>query len=256
MIANSVKKNNTIFIGMLFVLVLLFVSIAFLSVYLVRSSNFVLYKMVLNIILIVAIFTSCFIFMNTIMIIRLLNGKNISSISRKWVQLSLRFIYPNTINLSRLFRLDKDRIRSVFSELNNRLIMSSSIHVRAEEILILLPHCLQKSRCPYKITNHIENCKRCGLCDVDQLISLKEKYNTKLFVATGGTLARKVIKEMKPKAIIAVACERDLSSGILDVKNIPVIGILNERPEGPCVNTRVNIEKIEKTIQYFMSEGE
>ncbi|QEK13606.1 DUF116 domain-containing protein [Crassaminicella thermophila] len=250
------KKNNNIFIAMLFLLVLLLVSIAFLSVYLVKSSNFVLYKMVLNIILIVATFVSILIFINIIIIIKLLNGKNISSISRKWVQFSLRFIYPNIINLSRLFRFDKDIIRSVFSELNNRLIMLSSIHVSPEEILILLPHCLQKSSCPHKITNHIKNCKRCGFCDIDNLIALKEKYGTKLFVATGGTLARKIIKEIKPKAIIAVACERDLSSGILDVRGIPVIGVLNERPEGPCVNTHVNVQKIEEIIQCFIAEGE
>ncbi|TCO78980.1 DUF116 domain-containing protein [Marinisporobacter balticus] len=254
MIKNSIKKNDVFFITILFLLIIVSSIVAVLSFYLVHSSNMVLYKIFLNILVIVTTFISLLLFMNGIIIIKLLKGKSISCISRKIVQISLSFIYTNTVNLSRLLGLDKNKIRSVFSELNNRLILLSNTHVVAEEILVLLPHCLQKSSCPHKITNHIDNCKRCGLCDIDKLIELKEKYNIKLFVATGGTLARKIIKETKPKAIIAVACERDLSSGILDVKNIPVIGILNERPEGPCVNTRVNLKKVEETIQYFITE--
>ena len=59
-------------------------------------------------------------------------------------------------------------------------------------------------------------------------------------------------KGKKPKAIIAVACERDLTSGIQDVFPLPGIGVLNERPFGPCFNTRVDISKVEDTIKYFL----
>jgi len=63
-------------------------------------------------------------------------------------------------------------------------------------------------------------------------------------VATGGTLARRLIVEIKPTLILAVACERDLVSGILDAYPIPVYGILNQRPHGPCNNTTVDLEKV------------
>lgn len=253
MVKNPIKKNDVFFMTMLFLLIIVFVFIAVLSFYLVHSRNIVLYRTFLNIIVIVATFVSALLFINGIIIRRLLNDKKISYPSRKMAQYFLRFIYVNTVNLSRLLGLDKNKIRSVFAELNNKLMLLSNIHVDAKDILVLVPHCLQKSSCPHKITNRIDNCKRCGLCDIDKLITLKETYNVELFVATGGTLARKIIKETKPKVIIAVACERDLSSGILDVKSIPVMGVLNERPEGPCVNTRVNVKKVEETIQYFIS---
>ena len=75
-----------------------------------------------------------------------------------------------------------------------------------------------------------------------------------LVVATGGTLARQLVAKARPKAIIAVACERDLTSGIQDVFPIPVIGIFNERPFGPCFNTRVDIDRVEEAIQ-LLAEG-
>ena len=66
----------------------------------------------------------------------------------------------------------------------------------------------------------------------------------------GGNAARKKIKELRPRLIIAVACERDLLSGFREVnKQIPVIGFPNKRPEGPCKNTCVDLSEIEATIQ-------
>jgi len=71
-------------------------------------------------------------------------------------------------------------------------------------------------------------------------------------IATGGTLARRVIVETRPKAIVAVACERDLTSGIQDSYPIPVIGILNERPFGPCRDTRVDLSKVATAVRFFL----
>ena len=80
---------------------------------------------------------------------------------------------------------------------------------------------------------------------------MKEKYNTKIFVATGGTLARKIIIDNKPKAVIAVAYERDLTSGVRDIRKIPVLGVFNSRPNGPCIDTNIDINEVEKAINFF-----
>jgi uncharacterized protein len=51
--------------------------------------------------------------------------------------------------------------------------------------------------------------------------------------------------------IIAVACERDLASGIQDTHPLPVYGILNSRPFGPCLDTDVALDKVEWAIREF-----
>ena len=50
-----------------------------------------------------------------------------------------------------------------------------------------------------------------------------------------------------------MACERDLSSGIQDTYPIPVYGVLNERPHGPCLDTLVNLNNLEAAIRRFLS---
>jgi len=71
-------------------------------------------------------------------------------------------------------------------------------------------------------------------------------------IATGGTIARRIVVQKRPKLILAVACERDLSSGIQDTYPLPVYGILNERPNGPCLDTLVPLDQMEIALRYFL----
>ena len=84
------------------------------------------------------------------------------------------------------------------------------------------------------------------------LIELSQKYGVHLAIATGGTIARRIVVQKRPKIILAVACERDLSSGIQDTYPLPVYGILNNRPFGPCLNTQVALNQLEDALNYFI----
>ncbi|RQD77816.1 MAG: DUF116 domain-containing protein [Candidatus Syntrophonatronum acetioxidans] len=171
---------------------------------------------------------------------------------QKIVRITVNFLYPFVIQLGRVFKITQDKIQRSFIELNNHLIRIRSIKVDPSELLLLLPHCLQSGSCPYRITSKVENCQKCGKCSISRFIELADKYGIKVKVVTGGTLAREMIKSLKPRAIIAVACERDLSSGILEANPLPVLGISNERPYGPCYNTRVDIKMVEEGIKFFL----
>jgi uncharacterized protein len=165
----------------------------------------------------------------------------------------IKFLLPVIEFIGKLFGIPKDTIRQSFVAMNNSLVQSQHLLVKADRILILLPHCLQLFDCEIKVTGDINKCIRCGRCDIMGLAELARKYQIDISVATGGTLARKVIIEKRPKLVVAVACERDLTSGIKDCYPLPVIGILNDRPFGPCFNTRVDVEKIEQALQAVLA---
>ena len=71
-------------------------------------------------------------------------------------------------------------------------------------------------------------------------------------VATGGSIARRLVLERRPKCLVAVACERDLTSGIQDVAPMPVLGIFNSRPFGPCIDTAVAIPEVEAALRLLL----
>lgn len=163
--------------------------------------------------------------------------------------LVLKILYPMLMLAAAFFKNKKDALQQFVIELNNKLVRAEGI--KTKRILILLPHCLQINDCDVRITNDIYNCKRCGRCNIKDLIQVAEDNKLKLFVATGGNLARRIVSDVRPEAVVAVACERDLSSGIADAYPLPVLGISNERPFGPCFNTKVNIEKVKEAIEFF-----
>lgn len=164
------------------------------------------------------------------------------------------FVYPMTMWVGKLFGVSKEEIEDSYIKINNQMTSSQEIKYRPEDILILAPHCLQKTSCPHKITVDVQNCHRCGKCSVAGLLEIAEDTGVKLVVASGGTFARKLAKEYQPKAIVAIACERDLTSGIKDMnaQHIPVVGVLNERPNGPCYNTTVPICKVRQALSEFI----
>jgi len=164
----------------------------------------------------------------------------------------IKFLLPVIEFVGRVIGLDKDRIRQSFVAMNNSLVVSQRMRVKPERILVLLPHCIQLSDCEIKVTGDINKCVQCGRCSIKGLVDIGRKYSVDISVATGGTLARKVIVEKRPKLVLAVACERDLTSGIKDCYPLPVIGILNERPFGPCFNTVVDVEKIDAALNMVI----
>jgi len=165
----------------------------------------------------------------------------------------LKILYPALMLAGAFYKSRKEGFQVFVIKLNNRLVRTGCY--RASTLLLLLPHCLQTTECEVRITHNILNCKRCGKCEIRDLIKISEDNKLRLFVATGGTIARRVVKEVRPDAIIAVACERDLSSGLVDIFPLPVIGILNERPFGPCVNTRVDLAKVREAIAFFAGQA-
>ena len=164
----------------------------------------------------------------------------------------IKFLLPVIELVGRVIGIDKDRIRQSFIAMNNSLVISQRMKVKPDRILVLLPHCIQLSDCEIKVTGDIHKCAQCGRCTINGLVDIGRKFSVDISVATGGTLARKVIVEKRPKLVLAVACERDLTSGIKDCYPLPVIGILNERPNGPCYNTVVDVRKIDAALSLVI----
>lgn len=167
-------------------------------------------------------------------------------------KITVRILFPLAFAIGRALGIQQDEIRGSFVEMNNSLVTTSSPLVAGDGLLLLLPHCLQSIDCPHRVTSEVRNCRRCGKCEIADLLNMCDRYGIKMSIATGGTLARRVIVETRPRAIVAVACERDLTSGIQDAYPLPVIGVLNERPFGPCKNTRVDLSLVENAITFFL----
>lgn len=148
----------------------------------------------------------------------------------------------------------ENNIAKNFVKYNNKLTLKLADKNKIKNISILLPHCIQDYNCPHKITTNIENCVRCKKCKIYKFLEFKEKYKLDVKIATGGTLARKYLKEQKPDFIIAVACKRDLISGIYEMSSQNIYGIFNKIINSPCINTDIDLNELERILKNLCNK--
>ncbi|MEG1130687.1 MAG: DUF116 domain-containing protein [Romboutsia sp.] len=228
---------------------ILVVGTTLINLFLLNSAH--LFSIAVNVLVALLVFVIIF---STIITYKVVNNKRVKS---KLMDINFKIVsvlFLIITSIAKLMGISKNEVRKIYIKLNNKNIYSNKYNLKEEDILILIPHCVQKNSCKLKVTSEIENCKQCGLCNIGDLVRLKENTDVEIFVATGGTLARKIILDNKPKAVIAVACERDLTSGVQDISRIPVLGVFNKRPNGPCVDTNIDIQEVKEAIEFFTSK--
>lgn len=185
------------------------------------------------------------------LVLQILTGKALPG-AGKTRGLAAKLFLPVSEALGRLLGIAPLKVRGSFIQVNNEMVLKQGHKYPPQEILLLLPHCIQKTLCPIRVSADITRCERCGGCDLAGIISLAENYGISVAIATGGTIARRIVVDKRPKMILAVACERDLSSGIQDSYPLPVYGVLNERPHGPCLDTKVPLSLLEDALKHFI----
>ncbi len=154
----------------------------------------------------------------------------------KWVEKYVLFLLPKTVWLGSKLGISRDRVGNSFIKAHNSLIRSYAGKFSPERPLILLPRCLK--------------------AEVrKEILSIAGEGLFKVVTAVGGEEARRAIEEYRPTFILAVACERDLMSGMKDVaEKVPVLAIPNVRPEGPCKNTSVQMDEFREAVIFIKEE--
>ncbi|HEX6940871.1 MAG TPA: DUF116 domain-containing protein [Longimicrobiales bacterium] len=148
----------------------------------------------------------------------------------------LPFVMPLAEHTGRWFGISRDRAGNAALRVYNALAAARARPggIRPDQLLVLLPRCLDKESMQ-------------GAMDVSA------RYGVPLFVASRGRYAREMIARVRPRAVVAVACERDLVSGVHDVAaKLPVLGTTIGLPDGPCKNTKVDVASLEERICTFL----
>ena len=128
----------------------------------------------------------------------------------------------------------RDWVENAAVKVYNDLALMRGRKVGQGELLLLIPRCLSK-------------------VTLDGVLGIAGKYGVPVFVATRGQLARRVIKERRPRAVVAVACERDMVSGLHDVAGkIPVLGLTMTLPSGPCKDASLDLAQLEQWVRSYV----
>jgi uncharacterized protein len=125
----------------------------------------------------------------------------------------------------------RDWVEHAAIDVYNTLAERRGRKVGKGELLVLIPRCLSKQA-------------------LDGVLEIAGRYEVPVFVATRGQLARRVIRERRPRAVVAVACERDMMTGLRDVAGkLPVLGLTMQLPNGPCRDASIDLAQMETWVR-------
>lgn len=247
--------KKRIYIGLLLGSLFLLAGLAVLLWYLISRRNLVVSHIILVILAALAILILVALGIGILAIVVMIwRSRTIPSLE-SLIHRAHELLFPLALFTGSLVGIPRENVIRSYIAVNNYLVSVKNLYLRGEQVMILVPHCLQNSECPHKITMDVINCKSCGKCNIGDLKKMADQYHAILKVATGGTLARKFLLDHRPAAVVAVACERDLSLGIQDMGFIPVMGVLNCRPNGPCINTGVSMQEVENALRSICKGG-
>ncbi len=133
--------------------------------------------------------------------------------------------------------------------------------IKPEGRVLLMPHCLRHSEtCTAKTTRSgvkcNDDCK--NKCSIGRLRILAERLGYKgVCIAPGGSMALGFVRKALPKAIIAIACDKELEEGIEAIEEIsskldkdykPVLVTVPLTKDG-CVDTEVDEKEAMRVIK-------
>lgn len=128
----------------------------------------------------------------------------------------------------------RDRVENAAVKVFNALALVRGRKVGEGELLVLVPRCLSRET-------------------LEGVLSVAGRYDVPVFVATRGQLARRAIRERRPRAVVAVACERDMVSGLHDVAGkVPVLGLTMQLPAGPCRDAVLDLDRFEEWVRAYV----
>lgn len=115
--------------------------------------------------------------------------------------------------------------------------------------LLLLPQCLRNLECP-ATTSPQEGimCKECGKCEIAAIKKECDECGISICITPGAEFVKRAIRDKKPEAVIGIACQHDLYTGLRDVTStgIPAVGIVLSK--SGCVMTEVDWEEVKRYV--------
>jgi len=149
--------------------------------------------------------------------------------------------------------VEEQELLQLYVETKNRSLIQSFASTPYTERIIMLPQCLRAKDCPAEIGKYGYECQQCGRCSVAKIMQLTKDLGYKgAFILPGGSLAQKIILELKPKASLGVACSKELVLGSYLCEKMGIVCQGVELLRDGCINTIVDMKTLKEALNVNM----
>jgi len=145
-------------------------------------------------------------------------------------------------------KTNQERYKTITGK-KNKEYLKGFLKVPFSESIVLVPHCLRNTgKCAAKDFGSYFICGECGACKISSISRKAKELGYKgIYVLKGGRTIEKLVEELRPEAVLAVACYFEGAQGFELIenkgKNKIAVQFVPLSKDG-CVDTDVNLSEV------------
>ncbi len=138
-----------------------------------------------------------------------------------------------------MVRLKNEANKKKFAETRNRILLA--------------PHCMRALDCPASSTRSGIQCRSCGKCPYTEIKKTAEDLGIRLYILTGSSAVRYILKSEEFDGVILLACNYELNKVMryLSPHNIVSYGV--PLIKDGCFNTEADLGLLYDTMKMGIS---
>lgn len=145
--------------------------------------------------------------------------------------------------------VEEKELFQLYVETKNRSLKKKFASTPYNQRILLLPQCLRAKDCTAELGKYGYKCKECGRCSVEKIKHVTKDLGYKgTFILPGGSIAKKILVEMKPKASLGVACFKELVLGSFLCEKLGIVGQGVALLKDGCIDTLVDWKVLNQTL--------
>jgi uncharacterized protein len=156
--------------------------------------------------------------------------------------LSTRKTLKNTLNY---LGIKPENIDNLYIELKNSMHRDKFVRTPPEKKAVFIPQCMRNSKtCKAVLGEFGWECAKCSgykECKVFAIKEKAEKAGYKVFIVPGGSMVFKILKEIKPSAVLGIACMKELIMAAEEI-SLPIQAV--RLSKDGCVDTDVDLKEV------------
>ena len=176
---------------------------------------------------------------------------SIDSTVRRLIEMGLDLGTKDAVKSTlELLGADTDYVDEIYITMKNHLNHKEFAAVPPAERALFISHCLRNiSVCKAEMTEMGYVCKRCGGCDIDRILDEADRIGYKSYIVPGGSMVFTIVEKTRPRACFGIACYVELEEAIVKLSRVGIPIRVVPLTKTGCVNTKVDLERVIKTLR-------
>lgn len=164
--------------------------------------------------------------------------------------------YLQIKRIASMFGLGDKIIDQIGVEVRNSLNMRKFAKVNPKDRILIVPQCLRNVNCPARLNSSTGiACKECGMCVIKDVKEEAKRLGYGFYIVPGGSFVERIVRAVRPKAALGVACARDLNMGMHGISRtkcaVQGVSLIKDG----CVNTEIDVKELFRKMRSGIEDG-